>query len=158
MCLCLIDSLLCRMMCSHMTNFFYGSLETGVAQLPRWYKSPPTLLYWAVMSYSELKQIFFCVSDFRLCFNFDTNNFKIFAGSKETQFGYTVQQHEAGGHQWWGSHCHIQKPVCAALYWSIKQDWTGLLYSFIYCDLLVQSNGINYFRILGKCSHCLGDS
>ncbi|KAG7215183.1 hypothetical protein INR49_022729 [Caranx melampygus] len=35
----------------------------------------------------------------QLCFNFDTKNFKIFSGSKETQFGYTVQQHEAGGRQ-----------------------------------------------------------
>ncbi|XP_038563089.1 integrin alpha-11 isoform X2 [Micropterus salmoides] len=34
------------------------------------------------------------------CFNFDTKNFKIFSGSKESQFGYTVQQHEAGGRQW----------------------------------------------------------
>ncbi|XP_074533993.1 integrin alpha-11 [Halichoeres trimaculatus] len=38
--------------------------------------------------------------DLQLCFNFDTKNFKIFHGSKETQFGYTVQQHEAGGRQW----------------------------------------------------------
>ncbi|KAM9375899.1 LOW QUALITY PROTEIN: integrin alpha-11-like [Pholidichthys leucotaenia] len=38
--------------------------------------------------------------DLHLCFNFDTKNFKIFSGSKETQFGYTVQQHEAGGRQW----------------------------------------------------------
>ncbi|XP_071317007.1 integrin alpha-11 [Trachinotus anak] len=38
--------------------------------------------------------------DLQLCFNFDTKNFKIFSGSKETQFGYTVQQHEAGGRQW----------------------------------------------------------
>uniref|UniRef100_I3JWQ8 Integrin subunit alpha 11 n=1 Tax=Oreochromis niloticus TaxID=8128 RepID=I3JWQ8_ORENI len=36
----------------------------------------------------------------QLCFNFDTKNFKIFTGSKEAQFGYTVQQHEAGGQQW----------------------------------------------------------
>uniref|UniRef100_A0A671TNQ0 Integrin subunit alpha 11 n=1 Tax=Sparus aurata TaxID=8175 RepID=A0A671TNQ0_SPAAU len=43
---------------------------------------------------------FFCVSDLQLCFNFDTKNFKIFSGSKENQFGYTVQQHEAGGRQW----------------------------------------------------------
>uniref|UniRef100_A0A3Q4BSD9 VWFA domain-containing protein n=1 Tax=Mola mola TaxID=94237 RepID=A0A3Q4BSD9_MOLML len=35
-----------------------------------------------------------------LCFNFDTKNVKIFSGSKENQFGYTVQQHEAGGRQW----------------------------------------------------------
>ncbi|XP_041652608.1 integrin alpha-11 isoform X2 [Cheilinus undulatus] len=35
-----------------------------------------------------------------LCFNFDTKNFKIFSGSEENQFGYTVQQHEAGGRQW----------------------------------------------------------
>ncbi|KAM7397234.1 hypothetical protein PAMP_020223 [Pampus punctatissimus] len=35
-----------------------------------------------------------------LCFNFDTKNVKIFYGSKETQFGYTVQQHEAGGSKW----------------------------------------------------------
>ncbi|XP_034444174.1 integrin alpha-11 isoform X1 [Hippoglossus hippoglossus] len=38
--------------------------------------------------------------DIQLCFNFDSKNFKIFSGSKETQFGYTVQQHEAGGRQW----------------------------------------------------------
>ncbi|XP_062245053.1 integrin alpha-11-like [Platichthys flesus] len=38
--------------------------------------------------------------DIQLCFNFDSKNFKIFSGSKETQFGYRVQQHEAGGHQW----------------------------------------------------------
>ncbi|KAI3371130.1 hypothetical protein L3Q82_023529, partial [Scortum barcoo] len=36
----------------------------------------------------------------QLCFSFDTKNFKIFSGSKEKQFGYTVQQHEAGGRQW----------------------------------------------------------
>uniref|UniRef100_A0AAV2KX47 VWFA domain-containing protein n=1 Tax=Knipowitschia caucasica TaxID=637954 RepID=A0AAV2KX47_KNICA len=33
-------------------------------------------------------------------YNFDTKNFKIFRGSKDTQFGYTVQQHEAGGRSW----------------------------------------------------------
>ncbi|XP_049431111.1 integrin alpha-11 [Epinephelus fuscoguttatus] len=38
--------------------------------------------------------------DLQLCFNFDTKNFKIFYGSKENQFGYTVQQHEVGGRQW----------------------------------------------------------
>ncbi|XP_058501216.1 integrin alpha-11 [Solea solea] len=38
--------------------------------------------------------------DLHLCFNFDSKNFKIFSGSKEAQFGYTVQQHEAGGRQW----------------------------------------------------------
>ncbi|KAJ7998339.1 hypothetical protein DPEC_G00221670 [Dallia pectoralis] len=37
---------------------------------------------------------------FRHCFNFDTKNYKIIAGSKEAQFGYTVQQHEAGGQKW----------------------------------------------------------
>uniref|UniRef100_A0A671TNR1 Integrin subunit alpha 11 n=1 Tax=Sparus aurata TaxID=8175 RepID=A0A671TNR1_SPAAU len=47
-----------------------------------------------------LWSFFFCVSDLQLCFNFDTKNFKIFSGSKENQFGYTVQQHEAGGRQW----------------------------------------------------------
>uniref|UniRef100_A0A3P8TP53 VWFA domain-containing protein n=1 Tax=Amphiprion percula TaxID=161767 RepID=A0A3P8TP53_AMPPE len=36
----------------------------------------------------------------QLCFNFDMKNFKVFSGSKEAQFGYTVQQHEAGGRQW----------------------------------------------------------
>uniref|UniRef100_A0A8C6SAU8 VWFA domain-containing protein n=1 Tax=Neogobius melanostomus TaxID=47308 RepID=A0A8C6SAU8_9GOBI len=34
------------------------------------------------------------------CYNFDTKNFKIFHGSKDTQFGYTVQQHEAAGKKW----------------------------------------------------------
>uniref|UniRef100_A0A7N5ZYX9 VWFA domain-containing protein n=1 Tax=Anabas testudineus TaxID=64144 RepID=A0A7N5ZYX9_ANATE len=48
----------------------------------------------------DLNVFFFCVSGLHLCFNFDTKNFKIFSGSKETQFGYTVQQHESGGRQW----------------------------------------------------------
>ncbi|XP_028441073.1 integrin alpha-11 [Perca flavescens] len=43
---------------------------------------------------------FCCVSDLQLCFNFDTKNFKIFSGSKENLFGYTVQQHEVGERQW----------------------------------------------------------
>ncbi|XP_042157252.1 integrin alpha-11 isoform X1 [Oncorhynchus tshawytscha] len=34
------------------------------------------------------------------CFNFDTKKYKIIEGSKEAQFGYTVQQHEAGGQKW----------------------------------------------------------
>uniref|UniRef100_A0A4W5QIK9 Integrin subunit alpha 11 n=1 Tax=Hucho hucho TaxID=62062 RepID=A0A4W5QIK9_9TELE len=36
----------------------------------------------------------------RHCFNFDTKKYKIIEGSKEAQFGYTVQQHEAGGQKW----------------------------------------------------------
>uniref|UniRef100_A0A8C7JWJ9 Integrin subunit alpha 11 n=1 Tax=Oncorhynchus kisutch TaxID=8019 RepID=A0A8C7JWJ9_ONCKI len=36
----------------------------------------------------------------RQCFNFDTKKYKIIEGSKEAQFGYTVQQHEAGGQKW----------------------------------------------------------
>uniref|UniRef100_A0A672YKB9 Integrin, alpha 11b n=1 Tax=Sphaeramia orbicularis TaxID=375764 RepID=A0A672YKB9_9TELE len=46
------------------------------------------------------KILLFCVSDLHCCFNFDTKNFKIFSGSKGTQFGYTVQQHEVGGRKW----------------------------------------------------------
>ncbi|XP_046889912.1 integrin alpha-11 [Hypomesus transpacificus] len=34
------------------------------------------------------------------CFNFDTRKSKIIWGSKEAQFGYTVQQHETEGHKW----------------------------------------------------------
>ncbi|XP_056596195.1 integrin alpha-11 [Triplophysa dalaica] len=34
------------------------------------------------------------------CFNIDTRHAKIIQGSKEAQFGYTVQQHEAGGRKW----------------------------------------------------------
>ncbi|KAM6973594.1 integrin alpha-11 [Aplochiton taeniatus] len=34
------------------------------------------------------------------CFNFDTKTSKIIEGSREAQFGYTVQQHEAGGQKW----------------------------------------------------------
>uniref|UniRef100_A0A667Y0V5 Integrin subunit alpha 11 n=1 Tax=Myripristis murdjan TaxID=586833 RepID=A0A667Y0V5_9TELE len=41
-----------------------------------------------------------CVSDLQLCFNFNTKKVKLLSGSKETQFGYTVQQHEAGGRKW----------------------------------------------------------
>lgn len=53
----------------------------------------PHWFYWAAFS------LFLCVSDL-LCFNFHTKNFKIFPGSKETRFGSTVQQHQAGGRQW----------------------------------------------------------
>nr|XP_055049369.1 integrin alpha-11 [Misgurnus anguillicaudatus] len=34
------------------------------------------------------------------CFNIDTRHARIIQGSKEAQFGYTVQQHEAGGQKW----------------------------------------------------------
>lgn len=34
------------------------------------------------------------------CFNIDTKNHKIIKGSKQAQFGYTVQQHVAGGQKW----------------------------------------------------------
>ncbi|KAF4094742.1 hypothetical protein G5714_023820 [Onychostoma macrolepis] len=36
----------------------------------------------------------------RTCFNIDTRHAKIIKGSKEAQFGYTVQQHEADGQKW----------------------------------------------------------
>uniref|UniRef100_A0A8C1KZK3 Integrin, alpha 11b n=1 Tax=Cyprinus carpio TaxID=7962 RepID=A0A8C1KZK3_CYPCA len=36
----------------------------------------------------------------RTCFNIDTRHAKIIEGSKEAQFGYTVQQHEADGRKW----------------------------------------------------------
>ncbi|XP_068579182.1 integrin alpha-11 [Cebidichthys violaceus] len=55
------------------------------------------------MDYHHLPLLLWTCSflpDLQLCFNFDTKNFKIFSGSKENQFGYTVQQHEAGGRQW----------------------------------------------------------
>uniref|UniRef100_A0A3P8ZE86 VWFA domain-containing protein n=1 Tax=Esox lucius TaxID=8010 RepID=A0A3P8ZE86_ESOLU len=41
-----------------------------------------------------------CVLGMQHCFNFDTKKYKIIEGSKEAQFGYTVQQHEAGGQKW----------------------------------------------------------
>ncbi|XP_017294074.1 integrin alpha-11 isoform X3 [Kryptolebias marmoratus] len=54
------------------------------------------------MDYHYLLVLWTCIlwSDVHLCFNFDMKNFKIFSGSKEAQFGYTVQQHKAGGRQW----------------------------------------------------------
>ncbi|KAF7216216.1 integrin alpha-11-like [Nothobranchius furzeri] len=54
------------------------------------------------MDYHHLLLLWTCSlwPDLQLCFNFDTKNFKIFSASKETQFGYKVQQHEAGGRQW----------------------------------------------------------
>uniref|UniRef100_A0A9J7Z021 Integrin, alpha 11b n=1 Tax=Cyprinus carpio carpio TaxID=630221 RepID=A0A9J7Z021_CYPCA len=36
----------------------------------------------------------------RTCFNIDTRHAKIIEGSKEAQFGYTIQQHEADGRKW----------------------------------------------------------
>nr|XP_057931340.1 integrin alpha-11 isoform X2 [Doryrhamphus excisus] len=38
--------------------------------------------------------------DVDICFNFNTKHLKIFSGSENSQFGYTVQQHQAGGQQW----------------------------------------------------------
>ncbi|XP_029697630.1 integrin alpha-11 isoform X3 [Takifugu rubripes] len=56
---------------------------------------PLFLLLWICSSFPGEHR-----TDLQLCFNFDSKNFKIFSGSKETQFGSTVQQHEAGGRQW----------------------------------------------------------
>ncbi|XP_076025408.1 integrin alpha-11-like isoform X2 [Genypterus blacodes] len=54
------------------------------------------------MDYYSLLLLWTCslLPDLHLCFNFDTKNSKIIWGSEETQFGYTVQQHEAAGRQW----------------------------------------------------------
>ncbi|XP_028287774.1 integrin alpha-11 isoform X3 [Parambassis ranga] len=54
------------------------------------------------MDYHHLLLLWSCslLPDLHFCFNFDTKNSKIFSGSKETQFGYTIQQHEAGGRLW----------------------------------------------------------
>ncbi|CAN9499026.1 unnamed protein product [Ophioblennius macclurei] len=54
------------------------------------------------MDYQHLLLLWTCslLPDLQLGFNFDTKKLKIFPGSKEAQFGYTVQQHEAGGQQW----------------------------------------------------------
>uniref|UniRef100_A0A672PXN9 Integrin alpha-11-like n=1 Tax=Sinocyclocheilus grahami TaxID=75366 RepID=A0A672PXN9_SINGR len=37
---------------------------------------------------------------FHDCFNTDTRNHRIIKGPRQTQFGYTVQQHMAGGQKW----------------------------------------------------------
>ncbi|KAA0723358.1 Integrin alpha-11 [Triplophysa tibetana] len=37
---------------------------------------------------------------FHDCFNIDTSNHRIIKGPRQTQFGYTVQQHTAGGEKW----------------------------------------------------------
>ncbi|XP_047239280.1 integrin alpha-11-like isoform X2 [Girardinichthys multiradiatus] len=54
------------------------------------------------MDYQHIIVLWTCTlwPDLHLCFNFDKKNYKIFHGSIDAQFGYTVQQHEAGGHQW----------------------------------------------------------
>ncbi|XP_007542943.2 integrin alpha-11-like [Poecilia formosa] len=54
------------------------------------------------MDYHHVLVLWMCTlwPDLQLCFNFDTKNYKIFHGSIEAQFGYTVQQHETGGRQW----------------------------------------------------------
>jgi len=40
------------------------------------------------------------VTGFHDCFNIDTINHRIIKGPRQTQFGYTVQQHMAGGQKW----------------------------------------------------------
>ncbi|XP_029952205.1 integrin alpha-11 [Salarias fasciatus] len=55
------------------------------------------------MDYQHLLLLLWTCSllpDLQHGFSFDTKKFKIFSGSKDAQFGYTVQQHEAGGQQW----------------------------------------------------------
>ncbi|KAM8861054.1 integrin alpha-11 [Synchiropus picturatus] len=54
------------------------------------------------MDYSPLLLLWFCslLPDLGFCFNFDSRNAKIFRSPRENQFGYTVQQHQAGGRQW----------------------------------------------------------
>uniref|UniRef100_A0A8C5HRL5 Integrin alpha-11-like n=1 Tax=Gouania willdenowi TaxID=441366 RepID=A0A8C5HRL5_GOUWI len=42
---------------------------------------------------------FLFFADLQVGFNFDSKNIKIFSGSEEAQFGYTVQQHEAQQNQ-----------------------------------------------------------
>ncbi|XP_076854585.1 integrin alpha-11a [Brachyhypopomus gauderio] len=49
-----------------------------------------TLLLWTLSMLSGLHD----------CFNIDTKNPRIIKGPKQTQFGYTVQQHMAGGQKW----------------------------------------------------------
>ncbi|XP_047189564.1 integrin alpha-11 isoform X2 [Scophthalmus maximus] len=78
--------------------------------------------------------------DLHRCFNFDTKNFKIFSGSKESQFGYTVQQHEAGGRQWL---------LVGAPFESTGKQQTGDVYK---CPLDTRSS-VNCSRLhLGKLS------
>ncbi|KAK7893106.1 hypothetical protein WMY93_022258 [Mugilogobius chulae] len=56
-------------------------------------------------SYRELVPLLLWIffTDLSRGYNFDSKNFRIFQGSKDTQFGYTVQQHEAGGKKWFSS-------------------------------------------------------
>ncbi|XP_040018179.2 integrin alpha-11 isoform X1 [Gasterosteus aculeatus] len=78
--------------------------------------------------------------DLQFCFNFDTKNFKIFSGSKENQFGYTVQQHQAGGRQWL---------LVGAPFESTEQQQTGDVFR---CPLDTR-NSVNCSRLnLGKLS------
>ncbi|XP_024911985.1 integrin alpha-11 isoform X2 [Cynoglossus semilaevis] len=74
------------------------------------------------------------------CFNFNSKTFKIFRGSKETQFGYTVQQHEAAGRQWL---------LVGAPFESTGQQQTGDVFR---CPL-DNRNSVNCSRLnLGKLS------
>ncbi|XP_044048544.1 integrin alpha-11 isoform X2 [Siniperca chuatsi] len=95
------------------------------------------------MDYFQLLLLLWTCSllpDLQLCFNFDTKNFKIFSGSKENQFGYTVQQHEAGGRQWL---------LVGAPFESTGKQQTGDVYR---CPLDTR-NSVNCTRLhLGKLS------
>ncbi|XP_053338716.1 integrin alpha-11 isoform X2 [Clarias gariepinus] len=56
----------------------------------------------ALMEYYPiiLLSICFLLPGSKNCFSIDTKNAQIIQGPKETQFGYTVQQHEALGQKW----------------------------------------------------------
>ncbi|KAJ8417182.1 hypothetical protein AAFF_G00284090 [Aldrovandia affinis] len=74
------------------------------------------------------------------CFNIDTKNHKIIYGSIDAQFGYTVQQHMAGGQKWL---------LVGAPFETSGQQQTGDVYR---CPLNGNSNG-NCTRLnLGRIS------
>ncbi|XP_061578292.1 integrin alpha-11-like [Cololabis saira] len=94
------------------------------------------------MDYSQLLVLWTCslLPGLQLCFNFDTKNFKIFSGSKDAGFGYTVQQHEAGGRRWL---------LVGAPFESTGTQQTGDIYK---CPLDI-TNSVNCSRLnLGKLS------
>uniref|UniRef100_A0AAY4DWZ0 VWFA domain-containing protein n=1 Tax=Denticeps clupeoides TaxID=299321 RepID=A0AAY4DWZ0_9TELE len=74
------------------------------------------------------------------CFNIDTKNHKIIKGSKQAQFGYTVQQHVAGGQKWL---------LVGAPYETNGPHQTGDVYK---CPLSRRSNGSCSKLNLGRIS------
>uniref|UniRef100_A0A3P9NLM3 Integrin, alpha 11a n=1 Tax=Poecilia reticulata TaxID=8081 RepID=A0A3P9NLM3_POERE len=94
------------------------------------------------MYFIDIKSIFSLFQGFHDCFNIDTKKPRIIKGPKQTQFGYTIQQHVAAGGEKW--------LLVGAPYEMTGSHQTGDVYK---CALSKRTNGNSCSKLnLGKIS------